>query len=93
MQRTPELPAGKERAVTLDSRRILLSVQDAIREQLGLGAGVPVPPDAEFYGEIGGDSLDLAEIVMNLEAEFDISAPESAVPPPITPRRLAGMIE
>ncbi len=36
-----------------------------------------VTPDASFYKDLGVDSLDYAELVMELEKEFDITIPSS----------------
>jgi acyl carrier protein len=36
-----------------------------------------VTPDASFYKDLGIDSLDYAELVMELEKEFDITIPSS----------------
>lgn len=36
-----------------------------------------VTPDASFYKDLGIDSLDYAELVMELEREFDITIPSS----------------
>jgi acyl carrier protein len=35
-----------------------------------------VTPDAKFGDDLDADSLDLVELVMALEEEFDISVPE-----------------
>jgi acyl carrier protein len=79
--------------MTPDRQEILRRVQEAIRMHMSFGPEVPVPPDADFFAQFGGDSLDLAEITMRLEEEFDISAPESALPPPITPGKIVSMVE
>ena len=78
--------------MTVDNREILRRVQEAIREQLSLGPEVPVPPDADFHAQLGGDSLDLAEITMNLEEEFEINAPDGAIPSPVTPAKMAALV-
>lgn len=36
-----------------------------------------VTPDASFYKDLGIDSLDYAELVMELEQKFDITIPSS----------------
>ena len=43
----------------------VLSVEEAV-----------VVPDAKFGDDLDADSLDLVELVMALEEEFDISVPE-----------------
>ncbi len=74
-----------------DDHEVLRRVQAVLGEQLGLESGSQVPPDADFYAELGGDSLDLAEITMSLEEEFDIVVPDKAVPAPVTARKMAAM--
>ena len=35
-----------------------------------------VKPDASFINDLGADSLDIVELVMELEEEFDMSIPD-----------------
>jgi len=35
-----------------------------------------ITPDASFIEDLGADSLDVVELVMDLEAEFDIEIPD-----------------
>ena len=37
-----------------------------------------VTPEASFLDDLGGDSLDQVEFVMNLEEEFGIEVPDEA---------------
>jgi acyl carrier protein len=46
-------------------------VRDIIAEQLGIGED-EVAPSALFMADLGADSLDLVELVMALEEEFEI---------------------
>lgn len=39
-----------------------------------------VTPSASFTGDLGADSLDIVELVMELEKEFDITIPEDQAP-------------
>ena len=71
---------------------VLEKVQAAIREQLSLSPENPLPEEADFYANLGGDSLDLAEVVMELEDEFDISAPDEGMKPPVTVGKIAGVV-
>ena len=52
-------------------------VKDIIVDQLGVNAD-QVTPEAKFVEDLGADSLDTVELVMELEEEFDISIPEEA---------------
>lgn len=46
-------------------------VKEIIVEQLGVNAD-EVKPDAAFVEDLGADSLDLTELIMAMEEEFDI---------------------
>jgi len=56
-----------------------MAVEDKIREiiveQLGVSAE-EVVPEASFIDDLGADSLDIVELVMELEEEFDIQIPD-----------------
>jgi acyl carrier protein len=46
-------------------------VKAIIAEQLGVGPE-EVTPDASFIEDLGADSLDIVELVMALEEEYDL---------------------
>ena len=50
-------------------------VKEIICEQLGVEED-DVTPNAKFIEDLGADSLDTVELVMELEEEFDISIPD-----------------
>ena len=50
-------------------------VQEIIVEQLGVSAEEAVP-EASFIDDLGADSLDIVELVMAMEEEFDIEIPD-----------------
>ncbi len=50
-------------------------VKSIIVEQLGVDAE-EVTPEASFTDDLGGDSLDIVELVMAFEEEFDIEIPD-----------------
>ena len=52
-------------------------VKQIIVEQLGVDAA-EVTPQAHFVNDLGADSLDTVELVMELEEEFDITIPDDA---------------
>ena len=49
---------------------------EIIAQQLGADED-KVTPDASFTEDLGADSLDVVELVMALEEEFDIEIPDS----------------
>lgn len=50
---------------------VAVRVQKIIVEQLGVSAD-EVTPNASFVEDLGSDSLDLTELIMAMEEEFDI---------------------
>jgi len=50
-------------------------VRDVIAEELNVSED-QITPDASFADDLGADSLDVVELVMRLEDEFDISIPD-----------------
>lgn len=49
----------------------LTRLQNIVSQQLGIEAA-KVKPEADFGKELGADSLDVVELVMAIEDEFDI---------------------
>jgi acyl carrier protein len=49
----------------------LTKVQTIVAEQLGVEIA-EVKPEASFQNDLGADSLDLVEVVMALEEEFEV---------------------
>jgi len=52
-------------------------VKDIIVEQLGVDAE-KVNPEASFVDDLGADSLDVVELVMAFEEEFEVEIPDEA---------------
>jgi acyl carrier protein len=50
-------------------------VTEIIVEQLGV-AKEEVVPEASFIDDLGADSLDIVELVMAMEEEFDVEIPD-----------------
>lgn len=49
-----------------------------ITEQLGVSKD-EVSPNASFLDDLGADSLDIVELVMSMEEEFDVEIPDDDV--------------
>ena len=60
----------------MSSEEILEKVKKIIVEQLGV-ADTSVTMEASFIDDLGADSLDIVELIMALEEEFDIEIPDS----------------
>jgi acyl carrier protein len=56
-----------------------MSVEDKVKniivEQLGVDMEA-VTPEASFIDDLGADSLDIVELVMTMEEEFDLEIPD-----------------
>ena len=60
----------------MDTDEIFDAVKSIIVEQLGVSEA-SVTTDASFIDDLGADSLDIVELVMALEEEFDIEIPDA----------------
>ena len=60
----------------MSSEEVLEKVKGIIVEQLGVAENA-VTMEASFIDDLGADSLDIVELVMALEEEFDIETPDS----------------
>lgn len=52
-------------------------VIDIVAEQLGVDKD-KVKPETSFVNDLGADSLDTVELVMELEEEFNVNIPDDA---------------
>ncbi|MCL6472880.1 MAG: acyl carrier protein [Firmicutes bacterium] len=55
--------------------QIFAKVKDIIVEQLGCDED-EVKPTTSFIDDLGADSLDIVELIMAMEEEFDIEIPD-----------------
>ena len=62
--------------VMMNTEEVFEQVKKIIVEQLGV-TETAVNMDASFIDDLGADSLDIVELVMALEEEFDIEIPDS----------------
>ena len=60
----------------MSSEEIFEKVKEIIIEQLGV-AETAITMEASFIDDLGADSLDIVELIMALEEEFDIEIPDS----------------
>ncbi|MBQ9417308.1 MAG: acyl carrier protein [Bacteroidales bacterium] len=56
---------------------IATKVTSIITDKLGVEES-QVVPEASFTNDLGADSLDTVELIMELEKEFDLSIPDEA---------------
>jgi len=55
--------------------QIEASVKKIIVDKLGVGEN-EVTPEASFINDLGADSLDTVELIMEFEKEFNLSIPD-----------------
>lgn len=60
----------------MSSEEIFEKVKSIIVEQLGV-TETSVTMEASFIDDLGADSLDIVELIMAIEEEFDIEIPDS----------------
>ena len=60
----------------MSSEEVFDKVKEIIVEQLGV-AETAITPDASFIDDLGADSLDIVELIMALEEEFDTEIPDA----------------
>lgn len=60
----------------MSSEEVLERVKGIIVEQLGVAEN-SVTEEASFIDDLGADSLDIVELVMALEEEFNIEIPDA----------------
>lgn len=60
----------------MNTEEVFEKVKAIIVEQLGV-AETSVEMDSSFIDDLGADSLDIVELVMALEEEFDMEIPDA----------------
>ena len=60
----------------MNPEEIFEKVKSIIVEQLGVTEG-NITLEASFIDDLGADSLDIVELIMALEEEFDIEIPDA----------------
>jgi len=66
---------GGGELVYMSSEEVFDKVKEIIVEQLGV-VDTSVTMEASFIDDLGADSLDIVELIMALEEEFDIEIPD-----------------
>ena len=60
----------------MNSEEVFDKVKEIIVEQLGVAENT-VTLESSFIDDLGADSLDIVELIMALEEEFDMEIPDS----------------
>lgn len=56
---------------------VLEKVKEVISEQLGIDDTDTITTETTFIDDLGADSLDIVELIMALEEEFDMEIPDA----------------
>ena len=56
---------------------VLEKVKEVISEQLGIEDTDSITTETTFIDDLGADSLDIVELIMALEEEFDMEIPDA----------------
>ena len=67
---------NKEVNLKVSSEEVFDKIKEIIVEQLGVAEN-SVTEEASFIDDLGADSLDIVELIMALEEEFDIEIPDT----------------
>jgi len=62
----------------MNRQEIIEKMTEIIVNKLGIAAE-EVKPEANFKDDLGADSLDIVELIMEVEKEFSISIPDDQV--------------
>jgi len=76
----------------MSSEEIFEKIKAIIVEQLGVTEN-SVTMDASFIDDLGADSLDIVELVMAMEEEFDIEIPDEEAEKVVTVRDVVDYIK
>lgn len=76
----------------MSSEEIFEKIKAIIVEQLGVAEN-SVTMDASFIDDLGADSLDIVELVMAMEEEFDIEIPDEEAEKVVTVRDVVDYIK
>ncbi|MBJ6765111.1 acyl carrier protein [Corallococcus sp. H22C18031201] len=60
---------------TIDPKVVESKVKSIIADQLGVGED-EIKPESSFIEDLGADSLDIVELVMAMEEEFEVEIPD-----------------
>jgi acyl carrier protein len=59
----------------MQSEEIMAKLKDLVIDRLNVEEE-QIKPDASFIEDLGADSLDIVELIMGIEEEFDVEIPD-----------------
>jgi acyl carrier protein len=63
----------------MEKQEIFDKVKEILADKMGVDE-CDIKPESRFEADLGGDSLDVVEFVMEVESEFGISVPDEEFP-------------
>ncbi|MEK7485201.1 MAG: acyl carrier protein [Planctomycetota bacterium] len=76
----------------MTEQEILLKIRQLTAEKLGKPLE-QILPDSNFQSDLDFDSLDISEIVMDIEDAFNISVPEDQIESLTTPQKVTDLLK
>ena len=77
---------------TRRKRMYFEKIRDIIANQLGIDPGT-IKPESKLVDDLKTDSLDIVELIMDLEQEFDVEIPDEELPKIQTVADIIGYLE
>ncbi|MDR1019716.1 MAG: acyl carrier protein [Synergistaceae bacterium] len=59
----------------MQSEEVLAKLKDLVMDRLNVEED-QIKPDASFVEDLGADSLDIVELIMGIEEEFEVEIPD-----------------
>ena len=59
----------------MQSEEVLAKLKELVMDRLNVEED-HIKPDASFVEDLGADSLDIVELIMGIEEEFDVEIPD-----------------
>lgn len=75
------------------SKTVEQRVIDVVTRQMGISGDHQVTAEKHIFDDLGADSLDAIEIIMDLEEEFEIELSDEAIEQVKTVQALADLIK
>jgi acyl carrier protein len=75
LSETARVPCQLGGTASMSATNVEMKVKSIIAEQLGIGED-EIKPESSFFDDLGADSLDIVELVMAMEEEFDVEIPD-----------------
>jgi acyl carrier protein len=65
----------RKEVVEMQSEEVLAKLKDLVMDRLNVEED-QIKPEASFVEDLGADSLDIVELIMGIEEEFEVEIPD-----------------